>query len=81
MESSIRCVSFEEDREDREVNQNEAEGSAAVAHMAAVAGKVAVFYFYIETIQYFSWVYWGEKNPETTLRIADVLLRFELFKL
>lgn len=56
MESSIQCVSFEEDRGDREVNQNEAEGSGAVSDTAAVAGKVAVFYSYIETIRYFSWV-------------------------
>lgn len=36
-------VSFEEDRGDQEVNQDEAEGSAAVADTAAVEGKVAAF--------------------------------------
>lgn len=58
MESSIRGMSFEEERGDREVNQNEAEGSATVADTAAGGG-----------------------DPETTLRTADALLRFELFKL
>lgn len=38
MESSIRCMSFEEERGDREVTQNEAEGSATVADTAAGGG-------------------------------------------
>lgn len=59
MESSIRGMSFEEERGDREVNQNEAEGSATVADTATGGGG----------------------DPETTLRTADALLRFELFKL
>lgn len=72
MESSIRGMSFEEERGDREVNQNEAEGSATVADTAAGGGGTQKQHWEQQTrysdLSYlnckpklFSWVsIWGE---------------------